>query len=216
MIASYDNIPLLSYAFLRGHCRHCNARIAPRYPLVEFAVAASWAASLIVFGPTIQAARFAVFCWLLIGLLVTDIETYTLPDALTFPGIAAGLAFSAAVAPTSHRLAATAHAAIAACIFAGLFLAIRILYWLIRRSEGMGLGDIKLIALIGSFLLISHTAVALFAAVLTASLFSLSLVALRKANDRTRIPFGAFLAAGGLLSAFYGTRILDWYFGFFH
>ncbi len=215
MIAWHDNIPLLSFAFLRGHCRHCNARISPRYPLVELAVAASWAASVIVFGPTIQGARVAVLCWLLIGLLVTDIETYTLPDALTLPGIAAGLAFSAAVAPAAHQLAALVHAALAAGIFAGLFLAIRALYWFIRRSEGMGLGDVKLIALIASFLLFSHAALALFTAVLAASLFSLTLVARSKANVKSRIPFGAFLAAGGLFSVFYGTRVLDWYLGFF-
>lgn len=215
MIAWYDNIPLISFAFLRGRCRHCGVRISLRYPAVEFAVAASWAASVIVFGPTMQAARIAVLCWLLIGLLVTDIETYTLPDALTLPGIAAGLAFAAAVAPMGHRLAALAHAALAAGIFATLFLAIRVLYWLIRRNEGMGLGDIKLIAMIAPFLLFTHTAVALFAAVLTASLFSITLVALSKVNIQSRIPFGAFLAAGSLISAFYGTHVLDWYLGFF-
>jgi leader peptidase (prepilin peptidase)/N-methyltransferase len=97
-----------------------------------------------------------------------------------------------------------------------LFLAIRTLYWLWRRKEGMGLGDVKLIALIGSFLLVTHTAVALFVAVLAASLFSLALVIGKKADaGKTRIPFGAFLAAGALISAFAGSRILDWYFSLF-
>jgi leader peptidase (prepilin peptidase)/N-methyltransferase len=215
-IAWYDNVPLVSYAFLRGRCRQCSAAISPRYPLVEFAVAGYWLACVLVFGPTIQAVRMAVLSWLLIGLLVTDIETYTLPDALTLPGIAAGLAFVAAVAPPGHRLGGFAHAAIAACVFAGLFLAIRTLYWLWRRKEGMGLGDVKLIALIGSFLLVTHTAVALFVAVLAASLFSLALVIGKKADaGKTRIPFGAFLAAGALISAFAGSRILDWYFSLF-
>jgi leader peptidase (prepilin peptidase) / N-methyltransferase len=216
-LAWYDNVPLASFALLRGRCRQCGVAISPRYPLVEFAVAVSWFTCVLLFGPTTQAVLTAVLCWLLIGLFVTDIETYTLPDALTIPGVALGLAFAAADAPPDHRLAGFAHAVIAACVFAGLFLAIRTLYWLWRRKEGMGLGDIKLIALIGSFLLFSHTTVALFVAVLSASLFSVALVIRKKADaGQTRIPFGAFLAAGGLISAFAGSRILDWYFSFFY
>jgi leader peptidase (prepilin peptidase)/N-methyltransferase len=213
----YDNVPLVSFTLLRGRCRQCSAAISPRYPLVEFAVAVSWFVCVLLLGPTIQAVHTAVLCWLLIGLFVTDIETYTLPDTLTIPGVALGLAFAAADAPPGHRLAGLTDAVIAACVFAGLFLAIRTLYWLWRRREGMGLGDIKLVALIGSFLLFSGTAVALVAAVLAASLFSVALVIRKKADaGQTRIPFGAFLAAGGLISAFAGSKILDWYFSFFY
>jgi len=216
-LAWYDNVPLVSFALLRGRCRQCSVAISRRYPLVEFAVAVFWFACVLLFGPTIQAFRTAVLCWLLIGLFVTDIETYTLPDALTIPGVALGFAFAAAAAPAGHRLAGFAHAVITACVFAGLFLAIRKLYWLWRRKEGMGLGDIKLIALIGSFLLFSRTTVALFVAVLAASLFSVVLVIRKKADaGQVRIPFGTFLAAGGLISAFAGSRILDWYLRFFY
>jgi leader peptidase (prepilin peptidase)/N-methyltransferase len=216
-LAWYDNVPLISFTLLRGRCRQCSVAISSRYPLVELAVAVSWFVCVLLFGPTIQAVRTAVLCWLLIGLFITDIETYTLPDALTLPGVALGFGFAAAAAPAGHRLAGLAHAVIAACVFVGLFLAIRTLYWLWRRKEGMGLGDIKLIALIGSFLPFSRTIVALFVAVLAASFFSVALVIKKKADaGQTRIPFGAFLAAGGLISAFAGSRILDWYLSFFY
>lgn len=189
--------------------------ISWRYPAVEFAVAAAWFACVFVWGPT-YAVRIAALCWFLIGLFFTDIETYTLPDALTIPGIGIGLAFAFAGAPSDHRLIALAHATLAAVLFAAFFLLIRAIYWLARRREGMGLGDVKLIALMGAFLLISHTAVALFAAVFAASLLSIVLIIRKRADAaQTRIPFGAFLAAGGLLSAFVGTRILMWYFNFF-
>ena len=215
-IAWYDNVPLLSYALLRARCRHCRATISWRYPAVEFAVALAWAACALLFGPTLDAARIGVLCWFLIGLFFTDLETYTLPDALTIPGLGIGLIFAFAGAPGEHRAMALAHSALSAMLFAGFFLLVRGIYWLARRKEGMGLGDVKLVAMMGAFLLISHTAVALFAAVLAASLVSIVLVIARKADaGQTRIPFGAFLSAGGILSAFAGTQILMWYLSFY-
>jgi leader peptidase (prepilin peptidase)/N-methyltransferase len=215
-IAWYDNVPLLSYVLLRARCRHCQARISWRYPAVEFAVATSWVVCVFQFGPTLHAVRIALLCWFLIGLFFTDIETYTLPDALTIPGLILGLTLAFAGAPTGHRLTALAHSALAALLFAAFFLLVRGLYWLARRKEGMGLGDVKLIAMMGAFLLISHTAIALFAAVLAASFLSLVLVILKRASAaQTRIPFGAFLAAGGITSAFAGTQILMWYLSLF-
>ena len=176
----------------------------------------AWAACAFFFGPTLYAIRIAALCWFLIGLFFTDLETFTLPDALTIPGLVIGLIFAFASAPHDHKMAALAHSALSAMLFAAFFLLVRGIYWLARRKEGMGLGDVKLVAMMGAFLLISHTAVALFAAVLAASLISIVLVIAKRADaSQTRVPFGAFLAAGGLLSSFAGTQILMWYLSFY-
>lgn len=143
-----------------------------------------------------------------------DIETYTLPNAMTIPGVVTGLAFSIAIAPDGGRLGTLARAVLTAAIFCLAFLTARWLYWILRKSEGMGLGDIKMIALLSVFLLFAHTALALFIAIMTAALYSLALLIFKKADGgRARIPFGAFLAVGGVASAFFGSEILGWYLG---
>jgi leader peptidase (prepilin peptidase)/N-methyltransferase len=242
LIRWYDNIPLLSWIALQARCRHCDAPIAWRYPAVELAVGLWFAicankalysmdnVPLIVIGRRIGEILFAseafaaiglaILGFLLIGLMVMDWQTQRLPDAFTITGIVLGFALACVQAifhqpdqsPASlilRRVAAIAAAAL-------LLLSIRWIYKALRKQEGMGLGDVKLLAMIAAFLGLSQTLVALFAAVVAASLYGIAQLARRKAHGATRLPFGSFLAAGGLFAALFGPRIVDWYIALLH
>lgn len=226
-IRSWDNIPILSWILLQGRCRDCGVRIPLRYPLVELATAALFLLCLLAFGPTVHAIAAAVLCWLLLGLAVTDAETMLLPDALTYPGIAFGVVQSAFLGfPGDGPVFDWRHAATsllwAGCA-ASVILIIRALYWLVRRREGIGLGDAKLLAMIAAWLGPQQTALVLFLGVVGAAFYGLALVALRGGRRNTnhkialtsRIPLGSFLCAASIVSVFKGDAILNWYLGYF-
>jgi leader peptidase (prepilin peptidase)/N-methyltransferase len=224
-ILNRDNIPLLSWILLRGCCRSCGARIPARYPLVEGAAAALFLLCYMEFGVTLHGLSAAVFCWLLLGLAVMDAETLLLPDALTLPGLVLGVIFSGfrILDGSVHPLWSQAAMSLLWAVCAGaLILLIRALYWLVRRREGIGLGDAKLLAMIASWLGPWHTGLVLFLAVICAAAYGLTLIAWarrrRSSEDRVvrRIPLGAFLCAAGIFAIFQGESILGWYLQFFH
>ena len=257
-IRPYDNLPLLSYALLRGRCRDCGARIPWRYPAIELAtglwfVAAALPLTQVASLPTDTALRLIVhqagLCALgffLIGLMVTDWRDYLLPDGLTYAGMLIGLFFACCEAiflapdegdillhhtvninaansghsPGNIFLTGPEHLIFsrlfaAAAAFLALFL-VRLAYRAVRKRDGMGLGDAKLLALIASFLSVELTALAFFVGVLLASLYAAVLLLRRRAGAATRLPFGSFLAAGGLIAALCGQTIADWYLALFH
>ena len=258
----YDNIPLLSWLLLRGRCRNCKQSIPWRYPLVELAVAlwfltCGWqigylfelaqdesahlsTSNFIELG--IAQAALAILGFLLIGLMVIDWQTLTLPDAFTLTGIATALFLVCTQAiflgPTEDQVLLTKHSLhltspggvtdhgnvfltgpeslifgrIAAIIGTALILLIiRWLYKALRHREGMGLGDVKLLAMIAAFLGFWPAILALFLGVLLASLYGIVLLAQRKAGAASRLPFGSFLSIGGLISALFGNTIIDSY-----
>lgn len=209
-IRPWDNVPVLSYLLLGGRCRGCRARISWRYPLVELATGVLFLASLLVFGPTISAAAAAVFCALSLALALIDVEHFLLPDKLTLPGIVLGLAFSSFVSWTNLR-----DSLLGAGVGAGVLLA---LYWgwlWLRREEGMGLGDVKMIALQGAFLGWKGMLLTLLLGALSGSVVGLALLRRQSEGLKTRLPFGTFLALGGLAALFVGRPIIAWYAGFF-
>jgi leader peptidase (prepilin peptidase) / N-methyltransferase len=225
-IRTRDNIPLLSYLILRGRCRACRAPISWRYPAVEFATAALWLLCFLVFGPTIQAAAMAVLCFLAVGLAVMDAETFLLPDAFTLPGIFLGILWSAVSAGGGwpERLHAAGLSLLWAAAAAALILAVRFLYWLVRRREGMGLGDVKLFAMFAAWLGPENALLILFLAVVTGALYGIvSLMrqrqpaAQRVSQTRTphRVPLGSFLCASAIYAVFAGQQTIAWYLGFF-
>lgn len=264
----YDNIPVLSWLTLLGRCRDCKRSIPWRYPLIElltgiwFARAATqiwtyWHIGVISSGDinyTVSQSIFysfdvlgiAILGFLLIGLMVMDWQTFTLPDAFTFTGIAIGLFLVCTQAiflgPNEDQVLLTKHSIhlsspggvtdsgnvfltgpesliggrILAVVGAALLLLIiRWLYKALRHREGMGLGDVKLIAMIAAFLGFAPAILALFIGVLLASLYGLWLVLQRKAGATTRLPFGSFLAAGGLIAALWGNTLIDNYLALF-
>lgn len=210
-----DNIPLLSYVLLRGHCRNCRSQISWRYPAVELVTAALWLLCYLQFGLTTQGVGMAIFCFLALGLAVMDAETLLLPNAFTLPGILLGVIYSAASAERSFLLAALCSLAWAAAA-AALILAINGAYWLVRRRQGMGLGDAKLFAMIAAWLGPRNAALAFFLAVVFAAAYGI----FQNVQDRqwrltARLPLGAFLAAAALYAVFAGEQTIAWYLHFF-
>jgi len=224
-IAAWDNIPIISWLLLRGRCRHCKGIISALYPLVELAVTAWFVLCLFHFANLQNALNTAVLGFLLIGLAVMDWQTHLLPDEFTLGGIGLGLAFCftrATLLPadlkpflltTPERMMLARLAAVAAAFL--LLFTVRWAYRLVRKREGMGLGDAKLLAMLAAFLGLKLALLALFVGVLMGALYATALLLTRRAEAASRLPFGSFLALGGLLTAFNGPRLLLWYAGFF-
>jgi len=205
-IRAFDNIPVLSYFWLRGRCRSCAAPISVRYPLVELATAILFVACVSVFGWRLQAAVAALFSSLILALALIDLEHMLLPDKLTLPGIGLGLLLQPWIDGVSLL-----DAVVGALIGAGsLILLINVWYWL-REQEGMGLGDVNLMALIGAFLGWKGALLALFGGALAGALVGISLIAARRLGFTSKLPFGTFLAVGALLALFSRGRLVDAY-----
>jgi leader peptidase (prepilin peptidase) / N-methyltransferase len=200
-ISPWDNIPIVSYLALRGRCRHCGKPIGPRYLVVEVAGGALLAGLVWRYGITPTAARFAILAIALLVAFFADLETGLIPNAITYPGIAAGLVFAAAAGRE-----ALVSALLTAVGAGGVFLLVGIL-----SRGGMGGGDMKLAAMLGAFLGSPGAIVALFLAVTIGAAGGLTLIALRLRTRKDVIPFGPALAAGALITMFGQDAILRWY-----
>ncbi len=224
-------MPVLSFLLLRGRCRSCGQPISPRYPLVEASLALLFVASVLRFPPVFNAAEAAVFCFLLLGLFCMDAETLRLPDSFTLPGTVLGLLQTAVpghglaqaldfarLAPFPvFRLAPTAASLLAAGGGAALLLGIRQLYRRLRGREGMGLGDVKLAAMLGAWLGIAGLLLALALGIFSAAGAGILLLAKHRGSaGKHALPFGSFLCFGAALTVFLGRPMLMWYFHFFH
>jgi leader peptidase (prepilin peptidase)/N-methyltransferase len=207
-IRAIDNLPVLSWLLLRGRCRDCGARISPRYPLIEAATGTLFATCVARFGVTLEALTAAILGALLLALAAIDLDHFLLPDKLTLPGIAIGIAAQALVPSGSLVVALRG-----ALIGAGLLLAIAGAWELLRGAEGMGLGDVKMLAMIGAFLGAGGVIVTLVFATFAGSIVGLALVARRGGDLQSQLPFGVFLAAGGLVALFAGESLVASYLG---
>jgi leader peptidase (prepilin peptidase)/N-methyltransferase len=253
-IAFYDNIPVLSWLILKGKCRNCGGAISPRYVFVELLTGVFFLISYLAAGASPEALKFCVLSFLLLGLVFTDAETKLLPDLLTKPGIVLGLLFSVFVSvegPAGYFLHGInprwlwlANSLGGAILGAAFILGIALAYEAVRGVEGMGRGDVKLMALIGAFLGVKLTLVVLLLGSLIGSAFGILLIFWvwnkRLARRRRRvpsepagsarrrawrsailiyrnfeIPFGVFLGAAALFAAFWGTAVVRWYAGFY-
>lgn len=194
-IAIADLVPVASYFLLRGKCRACRARIPVRYPIVELAGGAAAAISLAAFGLGWSALFAALFLLALIALAAIDLETGYLPDAITLPLLALGLAVNA-----TGKFAPFANALIGAVVGYIVFAAVGWIYLLIRRREGLGGGDAKLLAAIGAWSGWTMLAPVVFAASLGALIaLGMGSLAGRRFSAETPIPFGPALCAGAAL-----------------
>lgn len=207
-IRPYDNIPILSFLWLRGRCRTCGARFGWRYPAIEALTGTMFVLSAMRFGPTLDALVAAIFCAAMVTLASIDVEHFLLPDRITMPGIAIGLA----VQPWL-REPGLLSAAIGAMAGAAVLLLVWGIWYLIRREHGMGFGDVKMLAMIGAFLGLRSMGVALFVAVLTGALTGLALLAVGRFGFRSKLPFGFFLALGALVGLFFGDALSTAYLG---
>ncbi len=259
-IRFYDNIPVLSWLILRGRCRDCAARISARYMVVELLTGLLLLFCYQKLGFTLTALKCSVFGFLLLGLIFSDAETRLLPDKLTLPGLGLGLLFSlfapvndlaAQLIPgmvslplssdVSWRLFSFADALLGAAVGASFIYGAGEIYRHWRGVEGMGLGDVKLMAMVGAFLGLRLTVFTLFAATLAGSLFGVGTMIVvwskrtrrrilrhhESARDASRrawqsaalvyrnyqMPFGVFLGTMALVAFFFGSEFLHWYWG---
>jgi len=204
-IRFWQNLPVLSFVWLRGRCRHCGMRISWRYPAVELATGLLFVGCFHHFGTGVAALVAALFGSLLVVLAAIDVEHYLLPDRITLPGTVAGLALQPWIPGVTLR-----QAVIGAALGGGVLLAVIAAWYLLRGEEGMGLGDAKMLMMIGAFLGWKAMLVALFFAFFAGAALGLALMG-RERGLKTRLPFGAFLAAAGLASLFIGQRVADSY-----
>jgi leader peptidase (prepilin peptidase)/N-methyltransferase len=207
-IAATDNIPVLSYLALRGRCRHCQARISPRYPMVEAATAAASAVVAIVLGPTPVIVGGLLFTWFLVALTLIDLDHKLLPDDLTLPLLWCGLLFSLVpiAAFTDPRSAIVG----AAAGYLSLWTVFH-LFKLATGKEGMGYGDFKLLAAIGAWLGWQMLPLVILLSAGVGTIIGVGLLAFRGGTRNTAIPFGPFLAAAGWIAMLAGDAIVDWY-----
>jgi leader peptidase (prepilin peptidase)/N-methyltransferase len=258
-IAFYDNLPVLSWLMLGGRCRHCKGKISPRYWLIEVLTGLMFLACYWYFGLTLATLKYCIFSFLVLGLIFTDAETKLLPDKMTLSGIALGLIFSLLVpvndlasqflsgmgslpfsGEVTARLLSFVDSLLGAALGASFIYGAGAIYLRWRGAEGMGFGDVKLMAMVGAFLGMKLTVFTIFSASLAGSLFGLTTVAVvwvkrthrfmkRLANARAarrrgwqsaqmvyrhyQMPFGVFLGSMALIALFFGDRLLHWYGG---
>lgn len=229
-IRPYDNIPVLSYLWLRGRCRACRAPIAIRYPAVELLTAILFALVCLHTGFTLALPFNLVFVAALLALIFIDAEHMILPNVITYPGIA--FAFVArAVVPNLYGIGmltdgalagwpvwaqSLAGAAIGALVGGGSLWLVGWLWERLRGVEAMGLGDVKMMFMVGAFLGWPLTVLTIFLGVLTGSIVGISLMLRRGERDmKMLLPFGIFLGLGAIISLLTGTAIVNWYLGQF-
>lgn len=207
-IAWHDNIPILSYLALVGRCRHCTVRIPFRYPLVEILNATGYVGLLWFFGPSWMAVAYSVLYSALLVVAGTDLSHKIIPNAVTFPGIIVGLVCATTVLPLGFVDS-----------LLGLLVGGGILWLLAWASpylfgkEGMGGGDIKLLAMIGAFLGWKPALMTIMVGSLLGSLVGVTLIAAQVIKREDYIPFGPFLVCGALVALFFCRPLLEWYHG---
>lgn len=226
----YDNIPLVSFLALRAKCRHCGLPISWRYPLVELLNGLLYLWSFAVFGLTGEAGMAMALCSALIVITFIDLDHQIIPDVITLPGMVIGLLaaplFMSALEPPMAlglgRLVPGAGPYLTGLVnsLVGLILGgapLFIIGWLwekLRKVEAMGGGDVKLMGMVGSLLGWKGAFLTIMLGAVTGSVVGVTLIVLKKHEADKVIPFGPYLAAGTLLTLFYGTAIIEWYFGF--
>lgn len=199
----YENIPLLSYLFLRGRCGHCRAGISLQYPAVECCMGLFGAAIAYRFGLTAAGLGYFVFCAALLLIIWIDIRYQIIPDRISLPGIALGFLFS-----FINPYVTWQNSLLGLLAGGGIFSAIALLYALVRKNQGMGGGDIKLLAMIGAFLGWQSLFFVIFFSSLTGALVSIAVIFKQGKDGKMRIPFGPFLAVPAMLFLFFSPVII--------
>jgi leader peptidase (prepilin peptidase)/N-methyltransferase len=207
-VAWFDNVPLVGYALLRGRCRACRVRISPRYPIVEALTAAMFAFGWWYYGPGLLLVSRLVLGCALIVLFAVDLEHQLLPHAITLPGIALGFLFSFTTEPGWES------SLIGIVLGGGVLLGFGLIYEWLRHQEGLGMGDFKMLAMIGAFVGWKLTLLTLMMASLLGSAVGLGLILAHRGSMASKLPFGTFLALGAAVAATVGTDLLNWYLRF--
>ncbi|MGS0764006.1 prepilin peptidase [Syntrophomonas curvata] len=201
-LRAVDLVPVFSYLFLRGHCRHCQGKISPRYPLVEALCALLFIGVYLRWGLSTVTAAGWVFAVILLAAAFIDIDHGIIPNRLTYPAIVMGLVLS-------FRTLAFLPALYGTLAFGGLMLAVAFI-----SNGGMGGGDVKLAAVIGAFTGLTGSAVTLLLASFSGAIFGLIIMTVEKTGRKTPVKFGPFLAASAYTAFLFADAIASWYLGF--
>ena len=205
-IQFYDNIPLISYILLKGRCRCCHRRISFQYPLIEGVTALGSLILFLKFGPSLSYLFYFSFVAALIVITVIDLYHQIIPDVISLPGIGVGLLGSLLIPQINFR-----DSLIGVLSGGGSLFVVATLYqWLFKR-EGMGGGDIKLLAMIGAFLGWKAVILTILLSSLIGSMTGMIMMVLKGKDFKYAIPFGPFLSLGAVISLFYQNEIIFWY-----
>jgi leader peptidase (prepilin peptidase)/N-methyltransferase len=206
-IRFYDNIPVISYVFLLGRCRHCRHPISPQYPVVEAATGLLSLALFLKMGASLEYVFFMLFGASLIAITFIDLQHKIIPDVLSLPGIVVGFAVSL----FSLSSLSWIDSLIGMVAGGGFLLLVSIAFEKLTGREGMGMGDVKMLAMIGAWMGWRSLLFIVLVSSLSGSLIGGALLALSRQGARTRIPFGPFLALGSLIYLFFGQELLFWF-----
>src|SRR5215467_11441641 len=227
LIAWYDNIPVLSYVILGGRCRKCKRKISARYPFIEAITGVTSVLLCLKFGLTIEWAIFLAFSSALIVLAFIDLDHRILPDVITLNGIWIGILISVYLADQSPvvtrlfraagleietpHLAALVASITGAIVGGGLLWAVAEAYLRLRGIEGMGFGDVKMMAMVGAFLGAPLALLTIMLGSLIGSVIGLLFIRFAGKTREYELPFGTFLAAGAIITVLYGQDVIRWY-----
>jgi leader peptidase (prepilin peptidase) / N-methyltransferase len=208
-IRPIDNVPVLSWLMLRGRCHKCRAPISIQYPVVELVTGVLFllVAWLTPIGPLLAARLLLVV--ILVVLFGIDLHHQILPNVITLPGIVIGLLFSL-VGPPGWL-----SSLIGILLGGGILYGIAAAYYLVRREEGLGMGDVKMLAMIGAFLGWKAVLVTLILSSFAGALVGVGIIAFTKGTMRLALPFGTFLSLGAVAAMLVGEPLVNWYAGFF-
>ena len=205
----YENIPIVSWLALRGRCRTCATPIGVQYPIVEALTAALFGTAMWYYGPGALLASRLVFGCSLIALFAIDLEHHLLPNAITLPGIVVGFVFSFFTEP------GWLSSLVGIVVGGGVLFGVAEAYFRVRKEEGLGMGDVKMLAMVGAFLGWKLALVTLMMASIAGSVVGVALIVTKRGGMKYALPFGTFLALGAAAAATVGQPLLDWYLGQF-
>lgn len=204
-----DNVPILSWALLGGKCRNCRVRLSMQYPIVELVTGLLFLLVVWLTPPGPLVFSRLIFVCVLVALFAIDLEHQILPNTITLPGIAIGFIFSF-IAPPGWQ-----SSLIGILLGGGVLYGIAAAYYLVRREEGLGMGDVKMLAMIGAFLGWKAVLVTLVLSSFSGALLGMALIAAQRGGMKLALPFGTFLALGALAAMFVGYPLIAWYAQFF-
>jgi leader peptidase (prepilin peptidase)/N-methyltransferase len=206
----YENLPVVSYVVLRGRCRSCGAPFSVMYPLVELTTAAVFEVGYWWYGLTPLLGVRLLFACAMIVLFVIDLQHKILPNEITLPGVVVGLMLSGVTGEPGWL-----SSLIGIAVGAGTLFAIAEAYYRVRGEEGLGMGDVKMLAMIGAFLGWKMVLLTLVLSSISGSIVGVAILLVKRESLKYALPFGTFLAIGALISAVAGDALLMWYFGFY-
>lgn len=208
LITALENIPVISYLFLKGRCKECGTRISLRYPAIELLTALASVSVAYYFGVTIQTLFAIILTWALIALSFIDIDEQLLPDNITLPFLWLGIAVNSF---TDWGFTTSQSSLLGAILGYGSLWTVYIIFKLVTGKEGMGHGDFKLLAMLGAWLGWIHLPVIIIMSSLVGAVIGIAMIVL-KSRDRTiPIPFGPYLAIAGWISMFWGNYLISSY-----